>query len=295
MNRRNPQAAAANKQMQTMQKIMPILFGYIYFLVPAAVVIYMIVSTMIRIVTQDIMFRTGVVTPANVEKVIGGAKGATGSSGVVDVVARDGKAPRRPAPKTNGQARPAKPALGAGTQSNGNGSTNGNGKALERTAPPGRRRRPTGRRRLRPMPRPRIRPNRTRGPRTSGTEGLVERWSGLRSPGARLAKPRSWRWSSWGWRPPTPRSWCSRSRRWAYLGVPVARPVSGPGFVPLVPGRSGLAVSVTAAAAKAEGGARTDLARGHRASGRPQPVIEVNAAGKPPVTPREARTAPQIG
>src|SRR5580658_6607273 len=129
MSRRNPQAAAANKQMQSMQKIMPIIFGYIYFIVPAAVVIYMIVSTMIRIATQDIMYRTGVVTPANVEKVIGGAKGASGSSGVVDVVAREAKAPARPAPKPNGQARPAKPALGSGAQSNGNGSTNGNGRA----------------------------------------------------------------------------------------------------------------------------------------------------------------------
>jgi hypothetical protein len=129
MTRRNPQAAAANKQMQSMQKIMPIIFGYIYFVVPAAVVIYMIVSTMIRIATQDIMFRTGVVTPVTAEKTISGAKSGTGSGGVVDVVARETKPGQKPAPKTNGQARPPKPAIGAGAQSNGNGNTNGNGKA----------------------------------------------------------------------------------------------------------------------------------------------------------------------
>jgi len=46
MQSRNPQAAAANPQMQTMQKVMPIFFAYIYFLIPAAVVIYMITSTL---------------------------------------------------------------------------------------------------------------------------------------------------------------------------------------------------------------------------------------------------------
>jgi len=130
MTRRNPQAASANKQMQSMQKIMPIIFGYIYFVVPAAVVIYMVVSTTIRIATQYIMFRTGVVQPANAERSIGGAKGGATTGGVVDVVARETKpGAAKPAPKTNGQARPAKPAIGAGAQSNGNESTNGNGKA----------------------------------------------------------------------------------------------------------------------------------------------------------------------
>jgi YidC/Oxa1 family membrane protein insertase len=63
MNKRNP-ASQANKQMATLQKFMPILFAYIYFLIPAAVLIYMIVSTLIRIGTQDIIFRTGMVAPA---------------------------------------------------------------------------------------------------------------------------------------------------------------------------------------------------------------------------------------
>jgi YidC/Oxa1 family membrane protein insertase len=70
MNKRNA-AAQANSQMAMIQKFMPIVFAYIYFLIPAAVLIYMIVSTLIRIATQDIIFRTGVVGPnANKEKVV---------------------------------------------------------------------------------------------------------------------------------------------------------------------------------------------------------------------------------
>lgn len=70
MNGRNPQAMQANPQMQTMQKIMPVLFAYIYFIVPAAVTIYMVVSSAIRILTQDVMFRTGMVTPVGVTREI---------------------------------------------------------------------------------------------------------------------------------------------------------------------------------------------------------------------------------
>ena len=46
-----------SSQMQTFQRITPILFAYIYFIVPAAAVIYMIVSSAIRILTQDLIFR----------------------------------------------------------------------------------------------------------------------------------------------------------------------------------------------------------------------------------------------
>ena len=62
MNSRNPQAAAANPQMQTMQKIFPIAFGAIYLKVPAGATIYMVVSSAMRILTQEVMFRSGMVT-----------------------------------------------------------------------------------------------------------------------------------------------------------------------------------------------------------------------------------------
>jgi YidC/Oxa1 family membrane protein insertase len=74
MNSRNPQAAAANPQMQQMQKFFPIIFGVIYLRVPAGAIIYMVVSSAMRIGTQDIMFRTGMVTPVSAaEREIGGA------------------------------------------------------------------------------------------------------------------------------------------------------------------------------------------------------------------------------
>jgi YidC/Oxa1 family membrane protein insertase len=131
MQSRNPQAAAANPQMQTMQKVMPIFFAYIYFLIPAAVVIYMITSTLIRIATQDIMFRTGIVQPV-------GERSIPARSSEVKKAASTKEKP--PLPKGNGtqdaaaaaagdavkktSSRPTsrKPRPGASTS---NGNTNG--------------------------------------------------------------------------------------------------------------------------------------------------------------------------
>jgi YidC/Oxa1 family membrane protein insertase len=50
-------------QQQMMQRFLPIFFAYFYLVIPAAVVLYMIVSTGIRIITQDLMFRAGVTDP----------------------------------------------------------------------------------------------------------------------------------------------------------------------------------------------------------------------------------------
>ncbi len=69
MSKRNS-ATQANNQMAKLQKFMPIIFAYIYFLIPAAVLIYMIVSTLIRIATQDIIFRTGMVKPATATQTV---------------------------------------------------------------------------------------------------------------------------------------------------------------------------------------------------------------------------------
>ena len=76
MNSRNPQAAAANPQMQTMQKVFPIFFGLIYLNIPAVATIYMVVSSAMRIATQEVMFKTGMVTPVAAEREIGSVKGA---------------------------------------------------------------------------------------------------------------------------------------------------------------------------------------------------------------------------
>jgi YidC/Oxa1 family membrane protein insertase len=79
MNKRNSTATQAGRQMLIMQRVMPIIFAYIYFLIPAAVVLYMIVSTIIRIITQDVLFRTGMVQlpggPAPRQRASGRPKG----------------------------------------------------------------------------------------------------------------------------------------------------------------------------------------------------------------------------
>ena len=65
MNNRNKKSGQeVNKQAQTMQRFMPIIFAYFYMIIPAAVVLYMIISTIIRIITQDLMFRSGVSNPS---------------------------------------------------------------------------------------------------------------------------------------------------------------------------------------------------------------------------------------
>jgi YidC/Oxa1 family membrane protein insertase len=56
MNKRNA-ATQQNSSLMRVQKLMPILFAYIYFLIPAAVLIYMVVSSLIRIGTQEAIFR----------------------------------------------------------------------------------------------------------------------------------------------------------------------------------------------------------------------------------------------
>ncbi len=64
MNTRNKVTGQAIPSQQLMlQRIMPIFFTYFYIVIPAAVVVYMVISTIVRIITQDVMFRTGVSNP----------------------------------------------------------------------------------------------------------------------------------------------------------------------------------------------------------------------------------------
>ena len=118
MNSRNPQAAAANPQMQTMQKFFPIIFGVIYLKVPAGATIYMVVSSAMRIATQEVMFRTGMVSPVVHEREIGSAKEDKREK-------PPPKAPPKPAKKTSGAtdgtagAKAILPPTKNGTGSNG--------------------------------------------------------------------------------------------------------------------------------------------------------------------------------
>jgi len=146
MNSRNPQAAAANPQMQTMQKFFPIIFGVIYLRVPAGATIYMVVSSAMRIGTQEFMFRTGMVTPVVHEREIGSPK---------QEKAKEDK-PQKPPPKevkkqstaTDGTAaaKAVLPPTKSGSGTNGRATTNGrkpaagkrpsNGKAVPKDETP---------------------------------------------------------------------------------------------------------------------------------------------------------------
>ena len=137
MNNRNPQAAAANPQMQTMQKFFPIIFGVIYLKVPAGATIYMVVSSAMRIGTQEVMFRTGMVAPVAVEREIGSAKEEIGS--VKEKKEKPPPAPKQDKPAqrkssaTDGTALakgtvPPKPGAGANGRNNTNGRKPSNGK-----------------------------------------------------------------------------------------------------------------------------------------------------------------------
>jgi YidC/Oxa1 family membrane protein insertase len=120
LNARNPSASQANPQAAMLQKYMPLIFGFIYLNVAAILNVYFIVSSAIRILTQEILFRKGIVggpPPAPTP----GAKPAGPKGPVVDRTER-----ALPRPKTTGstaKSTPAKPKAGS------NGS---NGKSRQR-------------------------------------------------------------------------------------------------------------------------------------------------------------------
>jgi YidC/Oxa1 family membrane protein insertase len=132
LNARNPQAAQANPQAAMLQKYMPLIFGFIYLNVAAILNVYFIVSSAIRILTQEILFRKGLVAgpPAagsgpvkkgppidRSEKALpkpkagtgtGAGKTRSGSTGTGNGTGGGAKAPARKAPAgksgSNGQA-----------------------------------------------------------------------------------------------------------------------------------------------------------------------------------------------
>jgi YidC/Oxa1 family membrane protein insertase len=61
LNARNPQANQANPQAAMLQKYMPLIFGFIYLNVAAILNVYFIFSSAIRIGTQEVLFRRGMV------------------------------------------------------------------------------------------------------------------------------------------------------------------------------------------------------------------------------------------
>ncbi len=81
-NKRNNTQQQMPQQMQSMQRVMPLIFAYIYFLVPAGVVVYMIVSSAIRVLTQDLIFRYGLVQRPGERQVSGKPKSSAAPAAV---------------------------------------------------------------------------------------------------------------------------------------------------------------------------------------------------------------------
>ena len=173
MNSRNPQAAAANPQMQTMQKIFPLLFAVIYIKVPAGATIYMVVSSAMRIGTQDIMFRTGMVTPVTAERELARRRRRRSPNRRLRLSCRPrpSRQPRRSRRRRTGRRwprarchrRPGPPRTAAPAAT----------ARARRARPPTARQRPIPRVRRRP-------PNSIRDPDPSGRERRGSAWNGLR-------------------------------------------------------------------------------------------------------------------
>ncbi len=127
LNARNNGAAQANPQAAMLQKYMPLIFGFIYLNVAAILNVYFIVSSAIRIVTQEILFRKGMV-------------GGPPTAPTVDATATE-KKPKGPVVDRTERALPkAKSAGGAAAaksaaRSGGTGGANGNGKARKPGTP----------------------------------------------------------------------------------------------------------------------------------------------------------------
>lgn len=144
LNARNPKANQANPQAAMLQKYMPLIFGLIYLNIAAIINVYFVFSSGIRILTQEILFRKGIVAGPptttvdakavrskegngskadNSEREIGKAKPSTGP-GTTSVPAR------RPGPGNPSGQRP-KP-IGTGGRPVGSVSTNGSASGKRR-------------------------------------------------------------------------------------------------------------------------------------------------------------------
>ena len=126
MSSRNPQAAQANPQMQSMQKIFPLFFGLISITIQAGVNVYFLVSALCRIGQQSLMYRHDPILRRQVENARNAAP--------IDVPSREKKGffaslmtppaqpPAKRPPTTPGRG-------GAGAGARGSGGASGNGRS----------------------------------------------------------------------------------------------------------------------------------------------------------------------
>lgn len=95
-------------QQVAMQRYLPLVFAFFYMAIPAAVVLYMIISTGIRIITQGLMYRAGLMDPhRGVEK-----KLPSGSDDAIEAAPQAIEAPKPPpvkakSPQSQPRKRPA--------------------------------------------------------------------------------------------------------------------------------------------------------------------------------------------
>ena len=128
MSSRNPAAAAANPQMQSMQKIFPIFFGFISITIQAGVNIYFLVSALCRIGQQSLMYRHDPMLRRHVEN----AK----LNATIDVASREKAGPKKgffaslmtPPPQPPAKKPSSTPPRGGG-RTGGNGASGGGGRA----------------------------------------------------------------------------------------------------------------------------------------------------------------------
>jgi YidC/Oxa1 family membrane protein insertase len=116
-NRNRKTGQSMPSQQQAMQRVLPLIFAFFYLAIPSAVVVYMIISTGIRIITQDIMFRTGVSNPnkgktidkvPEVERELPAAKEIEAKSDIVSTPKKAAPTNQpRPKNRPQGQSRPA--------------------------------------------------------------------------------------------------------------------------------------------------------------------------------------------
>jgi YidC/Oxa1 family membrane protein insertase len=97
---RNPQAASANPQAQAMQRFMPLIFGFVYIYLQAAVNVYMLVSSLVRLLQQELMYRYDPVVKAQMATTAqGGSSAPSTSVAATSLVARSGSEPNDKPPR----------------------------------------------------------------------------------------------------------------------------------------------------------------------------------------------------
>jgi YidC/Oxa1 family membrane protein insertase len=138
MNSRNPQAAQANPQAAALQKYMPLIFGFIYINIAAIINVYFVFSSAVRILTQEILYRRGVIPGAPAAATIPAAASVVPAAG--------GEPKRRPPARPPTKAKPGAPTgprggkpVAAAADSGKPVAANGAGKSAPKpTAQPGR-------------------------------------------------------------------------------------------------------------------------------------------------------------